>query len=224
MMEKGFGSAAPQVNLTRSRHTSRMKLKSGIIAMWVGTALLLCGCVGEPHRSKPPPKVRLHGSVHGSIYTSAEGGFSVPFPVSAEVRGRILSDSAQTVTFVDDWGSHITFYGQAILDSSPMMPMLKKEGREKALSDFARHVYGDLITVHYHPEVRDGAISFIYLKPASRKTAVAVFVHGQRLYIVETDTLPGEELLAQSDEQSQLDREARLEGRALALAQSMNIK
>jgi hypothetical protein len=192
--------------------------------MWVGTALLLCGCVGRPHRPKPPPQVHLHGSVHGSIYTSAEGGFSVPFPVSAEVRGRILSDSAQTVTFIDDWGSRITFYGQEILEHSPMIPMLKEEGREKALSDFARHVYGDMITVHYHPEARDGTISFIYLKPASRKTAVAIFVHGHRLYLVETDTLPGEELLAQSDEKSQLDREARLESRAVALAQSMNTK
>jgi hypothetical protein len=203
-----------------------MTIKSGILAMWVGTAVLLCGCTTTPRRPaepKPAP-VHLHGSVHGTIYTSAEGGFSVPFPVSAEVRGRILSDSAQNVTFVDNWGSRITFYGQAISERSPIIPMLKEQGREEALSAFARHVYGDLITVHYHPEVRDGTISFIYLKPASRKTGVATFIHDRRLFLVETDALPGEELLAQNDEKSKSDREAGLEARALELAQSMETR
>jgi hypothetical protein len=202
-----------------------MTLKSGITAMWFGTALLLCGCF-QPKRPThhDPPPVHLRGSVHGSTYTSAEGGFSVPFPVSADLNGRILSDGAQNVTFTDNWGSRNSFAGQAILQHSPMLAMLEKDGREKALNEFARRAYGDKINVHYHPEACEGMISFIYVRPAARKTAVAIFVHGRRLFLVESDTLPGEALLAQSDEKSLLDREAKLEDRAVALAQSMDAR
>jgi hypothetical protein len=226
VIEKGFGPAAARVTLKRPRHAVIMTLKSGITAIWVGTALLLGGCYSpkKPPRPARPPPVHLTGSVHGSIYSSAEGGFSVPFPVSADLNGRVMNDGPQNVTFTDNWGSHITFYGQAILEQSAMIPMLEKEGREKALGDFARHIYGDIITVHYHPEAREGTISFIYLRPATRKTAVAVFIRGHRLYLVETDTLPGEALLAQSDEKSQLERESKLEDRAVALARTMDVK
>jgi hypothetical protein len=200
-----------------------MSKKSGVIAMGVGTALLLCGCVGA---SRPSGPAHLRGSVHGSTYTSAEGGFSVPFPVTtnAKVHGRILTDSAQSVTFIDDWGSRISFAGQAVLERSPMEAMLEKDGREKALGEFARQAYGDMITLHYHPKTRDGAISFIYLRPASPKSAVAAFLHGRRLFVVETDMLPGVPLIAQSDAKSQLDQELWLENRAVALAESMEVK
>jgi len=185
------------------------------MAIWLGAAFLLCGCA-TPHK--------LIGSIHNSTYTSATGGFSVSFPVSAEVGGRILHDDTQSVTFRDNWGSRITFSGLPIVAHSSIMSILEKDGREKALSEFAKLQYSDLITVHYHPEAREGMVTFIYLRPASAKTAVAIFIHGSRLFLVETDMLPGVQLLAQNDEQSQLDREAWLEGRALALAQSMEVK
>ena len=51
-----------------------------------------------------------------------------------------------------------------------------------------------------------------------------MFVHGSRVYLAETDMLPGVQLLAQNDEQSRQDREVWLEGRAVALAQSMDVK
>jgi hypothetical protein len=162
--------------------------------------------------------------VHNAAYISAQGGFAVPFPVSAEVGGRILSDSTQSVTFRDNWGSHITFSSQAILEHSPIMSMLEQQGREKALSEIARREFGDSITVHYHPDVRGGLISFIYLRPASPKTGVAIFMQGRRLFQAETDMLPGVELLAQSDEKSEHDRETWLEGRAVELAQSIEVK
>jgi hypothetical protein len=163
----------------------------------------------------------LAGSVHAATYTSAEGGFSVPFPVSPEVGGRIQNDTPQTVTFRDNWGSRVTFSGLAIAPGSSLMAVLAKSGREQALTDFAQRQYSDLITVHYHPELRDGTISFIYLRPASPETAVAIFIHDSRLFVAETDMLPGVQLLAQSDANSQHERETWLEGRALALAQSV---
>jgi hypothetical protein len=185
------------------------------MTMWLGAALLLCGCAAPQ---------RLAGSIHNASYTSAEGGFSVSFPVSPEVGGRILNDGPQSVTFVDNWGSRITFSGRAISARSGMTAMLETQGPEKALSEFARREYGDLITVHYHPEAREGMISFIYLRPASPKTAVAVLIHGPRLFVVETDVLPGVQLLAQSDERSERERETRLESRAVALAQSIEAR
>lgn len=185
--------------------------------MGVGAALLLCGCAA-------PRQQRLAGSIHGSTYTSAAGGFSVPFPVSTEVGGRVLTDGPQSVTFGDNWGSRITFSGQAIREQSPIMSMLKQQGREKALSEFAKREFGDLTAAHYHPETRGGTTSFIYLRPASPKTAVAIFIQGRRLFLVETDMLPGVQLLAQIDEKSQLEREAWLESRAVALAESIETR
>jgi hypothetical protein len=175
-------------------------------------AVALCGCGTTS---------RLAGSVHAANYRSAEGGFSVPFPLSPEVGGRILKDSPQGVTFVDNWGSRITISGLSIAPGSSITSVMATAGREKALTDFAQRQYSDLITVHYHPEKRDGMISFIYLRPASPKTAVAIFIQGSHLYLVETDMLPGVQLLAQGDETSQHDRETWLEGRAVALAQSI---
>jgi hypothetical protein len=198
-----------------------MTFKKGIVAMCVGAALVLCACKTT---QKPPRSVHLIGSVHGATYTSPEGGFAVPFPVSPEVGGRILNDSKENVTFIDNWGSRIAFSGLQIMPNSSIMSVLKKDGREKALAEFAQRQYSDLITVHYHPGTRDGMISFIYLRPASAKTGVAIFIHDSRLFLVETDMLPGVQLLAQNDEQSRQDREAWLESRAMALAQSMEVK
>ena len=192
-----------------------MTIKSGITVAAIGAVLAFGGCASTPH---------LTGSVNGSTYTSAQGGFSVPFPVSPEVGGRIKADSPRGVSFVDNWGSRIAFQERDVLAQSSMMTMLKSQGREKALSEFARREYGDLITVHYHPEVRGGTISFIYLRPVSPKTAVAICLVDRRLFLVETDMLPGVQLLAQGDEQSQHDREMWLESRALALAQSIEVR
>jgi hypothetical protein len=186
--------------------------KKRLLVILLSAACVLCGCGTTP---------RLAGSVHAATYKSAEGGFSVPFPVSPEVGGRILKDSPQGVTFVDNWGSRITISGLPISTHSSITSVMATAGREKALTDFAQRQYSDLITVHYHPELRDGMISFIYLRPASPKTAVAIFIHGSRLYLVETDLLPGVQLLAQGDETSQHERETWLEGRAVALAQSI---
>jgi hypothetical protein len=189
--------------------------KNELLTMCLGAALLFCGCA---------TRQKLSGSVHHSTYISEEGGFSVPFPVSTEVGGRVLSDTAQNVTFRDNWGSRITFSGLPIVAHSSIMSMLEKDGKEKALTEFAKRQYSDLITVHYHPEVRDGLVTFIHLRPASPKTAVAIFIHGNRLFLVETDMLPGVQLLAQSDEKSQIERETWLEGRAMTLAQSIDFR
>jgi hypothetical protein len=198
-----------------------MTSKSGIIATWVGTALLLGGCVGtrpHPHRF---PTVHLHGSVEGYSYTSAEGGFSVPFPVSGELDGRILSDSALSVTFTDNWGRRITFAGEPILEHSPMMEMVQAQGREKALTEFAKRQFRDLGDIHYHTNVCEGAVSFVYTRPVSHKAAVAMFIHGGRLFEAETILWPGVPVLGPGDEKSQLEQETWLENWAVSLAQTM---
>jgi hypothetical protein len=193
----------------------KMTRRTEVVEVLLAMALLLAGCATSQH---------LAGTVHGLDYTSAQGEFSVPFPVSSEVGGRILKDTPERVTFSDNWGSRITFLSAPFAAHSSMTAMLETQGREKALSEFARRIYGDLTAIHYHPEALGGAISFIYLRPAAAKTGVAAFLHGRRLYLVETDMLPGVQLLALNDEQSQRDREAWLESRAVALAQSMAVK
>src|ERR1035441_6796439 len=114
---------------------------------------LLCGCAG-PHNASP----HLVGGISGNTYTSAQGKFSVPVPVSPEVGGRAVRDDAQSVTFHDDWGSKISFYSRPIAAQSQMMSVLKTQGQEKALQTLANDIYGDSIVPHYHPDVRNGTI------------------------------------------------------------------
>ena len=181
--------------------------------------VLLSGCADQ-HMASP----RIAGRISGNIYTSPQGHFSVPFPVSREVGGRILSDDSESVTFHDNWGSKIGFSSGIIEARSPMMTLLKAEGREKALVEYVKHRYNDLIETHYHPDVRDGAISFIYLKPVGPKTGVAAFIDQNRVYLVETDLLPAVQLLSKDDDESRQAREKWLENRALELLRSIDIR
>ncbi len=187
-----------------------------MIGFLLAAALALAGC----GTSSP----RLSGTISGPNYTSSQGGFSVPFPVSQEVGGRVVTDAPDSVTFHDNWGSRITFSSVAFNPQSSMMSMLQSQGRERALTEFARRPYGDDIVVHYHPSTLEGTISFIFVRPVGPKTGVAMFVREARVYVVETDMLPGVQLLAQNDDQSQNDRLVWLEGRAVTLAQSVNVK
>jgi len=114
--------------MTCPRHAVKMTLKSGITAMWVER---LCCALRRAAPDGRPAPVHLHGSVHGSFYTSAEGGFSVPFPVTADLNGRVLADGAQNVDFYRQLGSRNSFAGQAILEHSPMMAMLEKDGGKR---------------------------------------------------------------------------------------------
>ncbi len=186
-----------------------------MIGLLTGTALVFSGCAVAPP---------LSGTIRGQTYTSSQGEFSVSSPVSPDVGGRVLSDSPESVTFHDNWGSRITFSSVAFKPQSSMMSMLESQGRERALTEFAKRQYGSDIVVHFHPGAREGTISFIYIRPVGPRTGVAMFVHGSRVYLAETDMLPGVQLLAQNDEQSRQDREVWLEGRAVALAQSMDVK
>ncbi|MGA2176261.1 MAG: hypothetical protein ABSH38_14895 [Verrucomicrobiota bacterium] len=192
-----------------------MKRKTAMIGWCLGTALLLAACAAQP---------RLSGTIRGSTYTSARGEFSVGFPVSAEVGGRIASDTAESVTFRDNWGSRITYSSVVFTAQSSMMSMLEGQGREKALDEFVRRQFGDVGKIHYHAPAREGTVSFIYLRPVGPKTGVAAFIQGRRIYVVETDLLPGVQMLAQGDERSQSEREEWLENRAVELAQSIEVK
>jgi hypothetical protein len=185
----------------------------------VALALLCSGC-DSPHQATP----RLAGRISGSSYTSPQGRFSVPFPVSPEVGGRIIRDDAQSVTFHDNWGSKISFYSKPFNARSPMMSVLQAQGREKALETFMNEIYGDSIVPHYHPDVLDGTVSFIYLKPVGPRTGVAAFIHQNRVYLVETDLLPGVQLLSKDDDASQEARDEWLEKRALELLRSVEVK
>ncbi len=200
--------------------------KFASVALSISFAVMASGCVSGDKNPPPPkprktPKVHLVGSIKASAYTSSEGGFSVPVPVSPEVGGRVLRDGPQTVTFTDNWGSRISFTSQPILPTSTMMQMVESQGREKALTEFAHREYGDMIEPHYHSDVREGMLTFIYLRPAAPKMGVAVFVHNYRLFLVESDMLPGVSVLGQNDLASDGDRDLWLEGVAMRLAQSI---
>ena len=195
----------------------KMKIKQtlGAIGWCLGATLLLSACVSEPS---------LSGTLRNGTYKSAAGKFSVPAPVSPEVGGRVKSDGPQSVTFTDNWGNRITFSSFAFNGQSSMEVVLKTEGREKALEGFMRREYGDSAKVHYHPSARNGTASLGYLRPVGPRTGVAAFISGLRVYVVETDLLPGVQMLAQGDERAQADYGDWLEGRAVELAQSIEVE
>jgi hypothetical protein len=190
---------------------------SSLVFLW-----LLCGCAG-PHEVNP----HIVGRVSGNTYTSPGGHFSVPFPVVSdpELGGRIIRDDAQSVTFHDKRGTLISFYSRPIGAKSPMMSVLQTNGPEKALGILAKDIYGEAIVPHYHPDVRDGTISFIYLKLVGpTKTGVAAFIHQKRVYFVETDLLPGVQVLSSSDPATQDSLDEWLENHAVELLGTMEIK
>jgi hypothetical protein len=141
-----------------------------------------------------------------------------------EVGGRVLHDDAQSVTFYDDRGSRISFYSRSFPARSPMMSAPQSEARAKALETFMKDVYGDTIVTHYHPDVLDGTVSFVYLKPVGPKTGVATFIHQQRVYLVETDLLPGVQFLSKNDDASEQANDEWLENHAMDLLRSMETK
>lgn len=195
------------------------------MAMAVISAVVICaGCTSSSPHEHAPPQPRLSGRVTGNFYTSSDGHFSVPIPVSPEVGGRVAEDTAQSVLFRDNWGDRISFSSTVILPQSPMMSIMQTKGREAALEDLMKTIYNNLIVTHYHPDVRDGAVSFIYLKPVGPKTGVAAFVHQDRVYLVETDLMPGVQLLSKIDEQSEEARDKWLENRAVELLQTVEVK
>lgn len=192
-----------------------MKHAYGALGYGLGAALFLSACATEPS---------LSGTVRNGTYKSAEGQFSVPSPVSPEVGGRVRSDTPQSVTFTDNWGNRITFSSFPFNAQSSMEVALRTNGREKALEEFIRRQYGTLSKVHYHPSVREGTVSLVYLRPVGPRTGVAAFISGSRVYVVETDLLPGVQMLAQGDERAQADEGDFLEGRAVELAQTMEVQ
>jgi hypothetical protein len=189
-------------------------------------SLMAGGCVGPPSDTpaQQAPTPHLAGKVVGNIYTSPEGHFSVPFPVSPEVGGRVISDDAESVTFHDNWGSKIGFSSGVIAPGSPMMYVLHSEGPERALEDYVTHRYGDLVVPHFHPDILGGAVSLVYLRPIGPKTGVAAFIQGGRVYLVETDLLPGVQLLSKDDEEGQEEKDGWLENRAVQLLQSIAVR
>jgi hypothetical protein len=166
---------------------------------------------------------RMSGSIRGQTYTSASGGFSVQVPVSPDLGGAVQVDNPQSVTFHDKRGTRITFTALPFKSQSSMESVLASQGREKALTEFAKRDYGSDIVVHYHADACGGTISFIF-RSVTGKTGIAMFIHGERIYVVETDLLPGLQLLAQTDERSQHELEDWLENRAVGLAQTMDVK
>jgi hypothetical protein len=183
--------------------------------------LLGAGCVSStPGKPRPP---HLVGSVSGNLYISQHGNFSVPFPVSPEIDGRILHDSAESVTFHDNWGSRITFYSAAFSSESSMANTLRDSGPQKALETFVTDQYGNLVEPHYHPEIRGGAVSLLFLRPVAPKMGVAAFISGNRVYWVTSDNLPGVQLLAQTDAASLKQQDQDLEKNALDLLQTMQL-
>jgi len=100
----------------------------------------------------------------------------------------------------------------------------KAKDVKKTLDWVLRKFYASSITIHYHPDIRDGTSSFLFTKTEPNRTVkagVAVFIQGNRTYIVETDLADVTKALWRGtmEEQDQW-----LEKRALELVQTIQIK
>jgi hypothetical protein len=187
-------------------------------------SLAAAGCVG-PHDSEPKtPHVHVVGTISGNTYISPRGDFSVPCPVNPDEGGRVLHDDPQSVTFFDNLGNRVSFYSKQFNEKSALNTLPQSHERGQALESFSKLIYGSDIEPHYNPNMLDGATSFIYIKTSGIKTGVGAFIHGGRIFLVETDLLPGADWVSKNDEDSQRQKEKWLEDRALGLLQSMDVK
>jgi hypothetical protein len=189
----------------------------------LGMVLLACVAGNGCFSADSTPHPHITGHVKGNSYASTGGHFTVPFPVSPEVGGRIIHDTAESVTFHDNWGSKISFYSKPLNAESPMLKIYKTEGPEKALNTLLKEIYGDVSVIHFRPAVRGGASVFIYIKPVGPKTGVAACVQGERVYLVETDFLPGVRLISKNDSDSEVARDEWLEDRAVQLLETIQV-
>jgi hypothetical protein len=209
---------------TAAQPDRRMPPGRWLVYCWtratVFSLVLLCGCASGNREAHP----HVVGKIIGNSYTSPHGDFTVPIPVSPEVGGRIVRDDAQSVTFRDNWGSKISFYSRPMSAQSPMTSVVQKQGREKALTTLCNDIYGESIATHYHADILDGTLTFVYLRPVGPKTGVAAIIRQDRVYLVETDLLPGVQLLAKDDDDAQVERDQWLENRAIGLLRTMQIK
>ena len=178
---------------------------------------------------------KIAGKVVGETYTSAQQDYSVPFPVDPGMGGRVVGDSTNDndngVTFQDDLGSRVSFYALPFDVNSDWAKSLQIEGREKPLNWFLGKLYGSSITIHYHPEIRDGTSSFLFVKnePDRKdpmvKASAAAFIRGNRIYIAETDLPTATTILWKNQpDESEQKHDEWLENRAVELVQTIQIK
>jgi len=211
--------AGMTIQFKNARAANRRSVSLVWVLSLVALALIWSGCATtHDHQS------HLVGKIVGTSYQSALGQFTVPFPVSPESNGRIIREDAQSVTFHDNVGSTISFYSTPFTEESGMMTVLHSDGPEKALSTLAKDIYGNSIVTHFHADVRGGALSFVYLRPVKPQMGVAEFVQGNRVYLVETDLVPGVQLLSKNDDESMAALNEWLENRALELLKTMAIR
>jgi len=188
--------------------------------IFFGVAVLVAGCVG-PGILGPG----IVGTFDGKTYTSANQDYSVPMP---EMAGgdRIAGDDDHGVTFIDDFGSRVSFYSLPFLPGGQLTVALESGGNEKALKKCFENIYGSATTTRYHSEMLSGTLSCIFYKPPdSTKTAAAGFVHSKHVYVVEVGLPEATKALTRhADDAAMRKQDEWLENRAVALVQTIQPK
>ncbi len=177
--------------------------------------VLLTGCAGP----------KLVGTFDGKTYTSVQKDYSVPMP---EMAGgdRISGDDEHGVTFVDDYGSRVSFYSLPFSPGGELTAAAQSGGNEAALKKCFENLYGSATETHYHSETLGGIMSCIYYKPPdSTKTAAAGFVHSEHVLLIEVGLPEATKLLTRDADEAALQKQSEwLENRAVTLVQTIQPK
>ena len=184
--------------------------KSIFLTLLAVSVCFLSGCVGP----------KLAGTFDGRVYTSPQRDYSVPIPVTT-CGGRVVGDDERGVTFRDDMGMRVSFYSMQFEPGSKMMSALQTGGHRGALEQYVNMLYRGIEVRNYHPDIREGTVSFVFLKNGATKTSGAAFIHASRVYLVEFDLPDVTDHLWRGTKQEQT---LWLEERALKLAQTIRTK
>ncbi len=175
------------------------------------TLLLVLTAVSVRGQDAPPPPP-LSGSVEGKFYLSPTGQFKVTIPVLPELGGDI-SDTANVVTFQDDFNVHVTI--AALPQDATQRWELSTRGLKDYLiyffsnyvfADFARNFEGaEIESAKFVPAMLEGALVTNLLIPGGSmfadrianlgttdRVAVAkrgnlLFVRNNHIFVISTE-------------------------------------
>ena len=160
--------------------------------------------------SAEPPQ--LYGQVTGDLYTAPSGLYQIPIPVLPQLGGTI-SDTANTVTFDDDFTTHISIF------AFPLSRELKLEYDTRGTKDFLAWFFANIVMKDFAtrfpgasmedngiflPKYQDGSLVVFMLlpggsyfanqpmilrpaKPLVAKRGNILFVHFGTIFVVSTE-------------------------------------
>lgn len=191
----------------------KMYFQRAYLIFILASAAFIIGCLSKP----------TLGEVNNTTYTSKRGEFTVPFPYSSSIGGRVAGDDENGVTFKSNMAGAISCFYVLPINKDPELEKLLQTNKKETLMEATKKFYS-VSNVHYHPEVKNGAVSFVFFKEASKRyCGTAIFLSDRNIFIVETEPALAMELLGGWEKKKREEIDPILEKQALELLATIQV-